>query len=113
LTPRVAPHKDQGAALVILGEREKGRHGPARGSCHRLCRRGRTRIRRSFGRRPKKHSPSAISQFGKSNEPTHRDDALNVIGGAFEGYGKAKAAFYIETATRLREKILAARDGKL
>jgi hypothetical protein len=48
--------------------------------------------------------------FDKSGEPTHRGDALNAIGGALEEYGKAKADFYIERATRLREKILAAKD---
>jgi hypothetical protein len=51
--------------------------------------------------------------FDKGSEPTHRDDALNAIGGALEEYGKAKAVFYIEKAARLREKILAARDRKV
>ena len=42
-----------------------------------------------------------------------RADALKAIGGALEEYAKAKAVFYIERATRLREKILAARDRKV
>ena len=51
--------------------------------------------------------------FDKGSEPTHRDDALNAIGGALEEYGKVKAVFYIEKAERLHEKILAARDRKV
>jgi hypothetical protein len=62
-----------------------------------------------LGADPRKTRPSPFRLFAKSSEPTHRDDALNAIGGALEEYGKAKAVFYIENATRLREKILAAR----
>ena len=45
--------------------------------------------------------------FNKGNGPTHRNDALNAIDGALEEYRKAKAAFYIDRAAGLREKILA------
>jgi hypothetical protein len=51
--------------------------------------------------------------FDKSIEPNHRDDALNAIDAALEEYSKAKAVFYIERATRLREKILTAREREV
>jgi hypothetical protein len=51
--------------------------------------------------------------FDKTSDPTHYDAALIAIGGALEEYGKSKAGFHIANATRLREKILAARDRKV
>jgi tetratricopeptide (TPR) repeat protein len=105
-----------GAALVILGEREKGtaRLEEAVAALHEALKE-RTREDTPFlwAQTQEKLALAHFALFDKGSEPTHRDDALNAIGGALEEYGKAKAVFYIEKAARLREKILAARDRKV
>jgi tetratricopeptide (TPR) repeat protein len=53
-----------------------------------------------------------IAYFKKSREPRHLDEALDHVGGALEEYRKAKAAYYIERAERVRARILASRTGK-
>jgi tetratricopeptide (TPR) repeat protein len=105
-----------GAALVILGEREKGtaRLEEAITALHEVLKE-RTRDDTPFlwAQTQVKLALAHFAFFDKTSEPTHRDDALNAIDGALEEYGKAKAVFYIEKATRFREKILAARDRKV
>lgn len=54
-----------------------------------------------------------IAYFKKSREPRHLDEALDHVGGALEEYRKAKAAFYIERAERVRARILASRTGEI
>jgi hypothetical protein len=51
--------------------------------------------------------------FDEGGKPTRCDDALDAVSGALEEYRKAKAAFYVEKAASLREKILVARDRKI
>ena len=50
--------------------------------------------------------------FNKDHQPHHLDDALEAADGALEEFRKAKADFYIEQASRLRENIITAK-GKL
>jgi hypothetical protein len=98
-----------GAALVILGEREEGtaRLEEAFGALHEALEE-RTREDTPFlwAQTQEKLALAHFAFFDKSGEPTHRDDALNAIDLALAEYGKAKAVFHIEKATRLREKIL-------
>jgi tetratricopeptide (TPR) repeat protein len=47
--------------------------------------------------------------FDKTREPHYLDDALGAVEGALEEYHKAKAAFYVEKAERLRQQIVAAK----
>jgi hypothetical protein len=100
-----------GAALVILGAREKGtaRLEEAVAALHE-AQEERTREDTPFlwAQTQEKLALAHLALFDKGGEPSHRDDALNAIGGALEEYGRVKAVFYIEKATRLREKILAA-----
>jgi len=99
-----------GAALVILGEREEGtaRLEEAFSALHEALEE-RTREDTPFlwAQTQEKLALAHFTFFAKSGEPSHRDDALNAITGALGEYGNAKAAFYIEKATRLREKIYA------
>jgi hypothetical protein len=53
-----------------------------------------------------------LAYFKKNREPGHLDEALENVGGALEEYRKAKAAFYLERAERVRARILASRTGK-
>jgi hypothetical protein len=53
-----------------------------------------------------------LAYFKKNREPGQLDEALEDVGGALEEYRKAKAAFYIERAERVRARILASRTGK-
>jgi hypothetical protein len=53
-----------------------------------------------------------LAYFKKNREPGRLDEALADIGGALEEYRKAKAAFYIERAERVRARILSSRAGK-
>jgi tetratricopeptide (TPR) repeat protein len=100
-----------GAAFVVLGEREEGtaRLKEAVAALHE-AQEERTRADTPFlwAQTQEKLALAHLALFDKGGEPSHRDDALNAIGGALEEYGKVKAVFYIEKATRLREKILAA-----
>jgi hypothetical protein len=96
-----------GAALVMLGEREKGtpRLAEAITALHDALQE-RTREDTPFlwAQTQEKLALAHFALSGKSDEPTHRSDALNAIDAALEEYGKANAIFYIEKATRLREK---------
>jgi hypothetical protein len=47
--------------------------------------------------------------FGKDHQPRHLDEALEAVDGALEEFRKAKSAFYIEKAERLRGELLAAK----
>jgi tetratricopeptide (TPR) repeat protein len=49
--------------------------------------------------------------FDKTREPYYLDDALGAVEGALDEYHKAKATFYIETAERLRQQIVAAKGS--
>ena len=105
-----------GTALVMLGEREKGtaRLEEAVAGLHEALKE-RTREDTPFlwAQTQEKLALAHFAFFDKTGEPTRCDAALIAIGGALEEYGKAKAVFHIEKATRLREKILAARDRKV
>ena len=46
-----------------------------------------------------------LAYFKKNREPGHLDEALENVGGALEEYRKAKAAFYLERAERVRARI--------
>jgi hypothetical protein len=45
--------------------------------------------------------------FGKVHQPRHLDEALEAVDGALEEFRKAKAAYYIDKAERLRAELLA------
>jgi tetratricopeptide (TPR) repeat protein len=45
--------------------------------------------------------------FAKTGKGVHLADALEAVGGALEEYNKAKAAYYIVKAERLRAELLA------
>jgi tetratricopeptide (TPR) repeat protein len=47
----------------------------------------------------------------KTGKRVHLDDALEAVGGALEEYNKAKAAYYVEKAARLRAELLAMKDN--
>jgi hypothetical protein len=49
--------------------------------------------------------------FAKTGKGVHLDDALVAVGGALEEYNKAKAAYYIERAERLRAELLATKGN--
>jgi hypothetical protein len=105
-----------GAALVMLGEREKGT-APLEEAVATLHEALKERTREDtpflWAQTQEKLALAHFALFDKSIEPNHRDDALNAIDAALEEYSKAKAVFYIERATRLREKILTAREREV
>jgi hypothetical protein len=49
--------------------------------------------------------------FAITHEPHYLDDALTAVGGALEEYRNANAAYDIETAERLRGKIIVAKGS--
>jgi hypothetical protein len=100
-----------GAALVILGQRKKGtvQLDEAVAILHEALT-ARTREDTPFlwAETQEKLASAHFALFDKSGDPNHRAAALDAIGGALDEYRRVSAAFYIEKATRLRDKILAA-----
>jgi tetratricopeptide (TPR) repeat protein len=101
-----------GLALATLGERESGT-----GKLEEAI----ATYREALQERTRAHVPLewAATQMNlalvyralldRDHQPRHLDDALEAVGGALEEFRKAKAAFYIEKAERVRGAILAMR----
>ena len=104
-----------GNALRTLGERESGTETLTKAvEAYREALKERTRDRVPFlwAQTQENLAIAHSALFDKTREPSHLDDALGAVGGALEEYRKAEAAFYINGAEDLRQKILAAK-GKL
>jgi hypothetical protein len=105
-----ATQTNLGNALRTLGERESGTAlleeavTAFRGA---LEERTRKRVPLMWAQTQEKLALVHLAYFQKIREPHHLDEALEDVGGALEEYRKAKAAFYIARAERVRARTLA------
>jgi hypothetical protein len=65
-----------------------------------------------MGRDPEKPRGVHGALYDKDHHPIHLDGAREGVDGALEEYRKANAAFYIEKAESLQEKMLAAKANR-
>ncbi len=104
-----------GNALATLGERESGTARLEEAvAAYREALQEKTRARMPLQWAQTEENLALVYRalFDKDHQPRHLDDAIEAVEGALDEYRKANAAFYVEKAERLREKILAVK-GKL
>ncbi len=104
-----------GSALVRLGERESGTaklEEAVAAYREALQERTRARVPLDWAMTQNNLALAYRALYDRSGEPHQLDNALEAADGALEEFRKAKAAFYIDKAERVRGKILAAK-GKL
>ena len=103
-----------GTTLFRLGERESGtaQYEEAVSAYHEALKElTRERVPLEWAQTQESLASVYRALFDKTREPYYLDDALGAIEGALDEYHKAKAAFYIEMAERLRRQIVAAKGN--
>jgi tetratricopeptide (TPR) repeat protein len=104
-----------GTALYRLGERESGTARLTEAVVafrEALQEQPRERVPLEWARTQGNLALVHVAFFGKDLQPQHLDAALEAVDGALEEYRKAKAAYDIGKAERLREAILAAKADR-
>jgi hypothetical protein len=99
-----------GVALETLGERENGTVQLEEAvSAYREALQERTRahVPLQWATTQMNLASAYRALFAKTGKRVHLDDALEAVGGALEEFNKAKAAYFIEKAGRLRADLLA------